>query len=628
MHHVAQRFRFLQYGSVILLLLLLVLPAGLLSYAPLAAPATAQAQSSVAAAPTAKPGFPVGLSGTAIGMSPPALGDLNGDGTPDIVVGGRDGIVHAVTGSGQVLWSYDTGDMAIEGKAAIGDLDGNGTNEVVIGAGSTFTPQAHGGLYVFEHTGALRCTFAPGDFGVIDGIRDGIFSSPAIADLDQNDGGRLEIVFGGYDAHVYALNDDCTVYWQHFVRDTVWSSPAIADLDRDGSPEVIIGVDTHLEPAFGTTNGGRLHVYRADGQSQLPGFPVQIDEVIYSSPALGDIDGDSDLEIIVGTGTCWSNPSCVPPGYEVNPNAGRILNAWHHTGQSVAGWPIPLSHNAFGSPALVNLDTDSQPEVVVNAENGRVYAFNGDGSAVAGWPVVPRTPADASGNTVSFPTMASPIAADLDADGKAEIVLPSNWELVVWNTRGQQISRQTFPPPPEAWVLDTQFSLNATAAVGDIDGDGLNELVAASGLSGGAQGAIYAWDLATPTSPETMPWPAFRRDGANHALLQESVLSASTEQIRLLRRPDSQGTIAVQLTDTAGGALSWGAEKTATWLTLNSNSGVTPGTLSITVDTTGLAPGTYQDTITLVWAERVLPIAVEMTVSNDLADLYLPAIQR
>jgi hypothetical protein len=601
---------------------------GMLVLALLIIPLIAQAQPDVAAAPTAKPGFPIALPGSLV-RSPIALGDLNGDNVPDIVVGGQDGTIHAYTGSGQQLWSVDTGDMAIEGKAAIGDLDGNGTNEVVIGAGSTLTSQAHGGLYVFEHTGALRCSFVTSDFSN-DGRRDGIFSSPAIADLDQNDNGRLEIVFGGFDGYVRALHDDCSVYWEHFVRDSVWASPAIADLDRDGSPEVVIGVDSHLEPDFGTENGGILHVYRADGQSELPGFPIQIDEVIYSSPALGDIDGDGDLEIMVGTGTCWSDPDsgCVPPGYEVNPNAGRYLNAWHHTGQAVANWPRPMTHNAFASPALADLDADNLPEIIVNTEDGYVYAFNGDGSPVSGWPLKPYTPADTNGNTVSLPTSASPIVADLDGDGTPEVVLPSNWELVVWNTSGQQLSRQT-EPPEGAWVFTTQFSVGSTAAVGDIDGDGLNELLTASAFSNtGTQGAIYAWDLTAPTNPEAMPWPAFRRSANNHAHLQTQALTASTERVAFLLLAGDQHATTVQLTDLAGGSLNWDAQKSTNWLTLRPASGTTPDTLQISVDATGLAPGTYQDTVTLMWGERTLPIEVQMVVVSKLHKVYVPFTRR
>ncbi|RMF28093.1 MAG: VCBS repeat-containing protein, partial [Chloroflexi bacterium] len=75
--------------------------------------------------PPTQTNFPVTLNGARVRGSSIALGDLTNDGVPEIVVGGIDGKIHAYRGNGTRLWEYDTGDMAIESKAAIGDVDGD-----------------------------------------------------------------------------------------------------------------------------------------------------------------------------------------------------------------------------------------------------------------------------------------------------------------------------------------------------------------------------------------------------------------------------------------------------------------------------------------------------------------------
>src|SRR4051812_40615761 len=59
-----------------------------------------------AANPNYHAGFPVALNGAIVGSSSVALGDLTGDGIPEIVVGANDGKVYAYRGNGTKLWEY------------------------------------------------------------------------------------------------------------------------------------------------------------------------------------------------------------------------------------------------------------------------------------------------------------------------------------------------------------------------------------------------------------------------------------------------------------------------------------------------------------------------------------------
>jgi len=128
-----------------------------------------------------------------------------------------------------------------------------------------------------------------------------------------------------------------------------WSSPAIGDVDGDGEPEIIFGTDSPEWDGEGSVpdyTKGTLWALNADS-SLVPGFPVITEQWIQSSPALGDLDDDGVLEIVVGTGA----PGVVGTG-------GYQVYAWNGDGVPVAGWPRPTANNMPAPPALGDLDGD------------------------------------------------------------------------------------------------------------------------------------------------------------------------------------------------------------------------------------------------------------------------------
>lgn len=231
------------------------------------------------------------------------------------------------------------------------------------------------------------------------------------------------------------------------VQDQLWSSAAIGDLDGDGNAEIVFG-----------SNGNRVYAVHSDGSDVIdgdanPATPAVFKQLSggpnFCSPALADIDNDGKPEIIFAAGN------------------GRIY-AWNEDGSDVPGFPVITGAYFNSSPAVGYLDGpgDTSLEIVVPGTNDSLYVIEPNGTRRPGWPQW-----NAAGGTSKAP---SPAIADMNNDGFNDIVYQStNGYVFTYNRNGT--------PLLPVWAIKHSSLSSATAecspVVADINGDGRNDVI-------------------------------------------------------------------------------------------------------------------------------------------------------
>ncbi len=401
-----------------------------------------------------------------------ALGDLNGDGALDLVLGNAEinssGVITGAAknaillnrddGSGTFFPPILFGEPDTTGWITLGDLDGNGFLDLVVA-----NNLKEGSDKIYFNIGIVAVIEQP--FLLV-----GQDHTSSIELGDLNGDGTPDLIIGNTgEQNLIRLNRGRIIFDnpRNFPVSDFTRSIALGDLNGDNFLDVIVG------------NNGQSNIVYLNGD--LSGFLLSNDPDGTNSIATGDLNGDKALDIVVGNGAFRDNSGAVisnrPNQIYLNKNDGSgtflppiFFNESNNTSSLALG---DLNRDGALDLIVGNYATFDQNGLPISDQQNLIYINKNDGSGTFASPV-PLGPADRT---------TSVAVGDIDGDGTLDIVVGNSGEqnrIYINQSGGSNLAFHLT-------TLDIQDSTNAVA-LGDLNGDGALDLVVGNF---GQQNLIY-----------------------------------------------------------------------------------------------------------------------------------------